>query len=372
MKILFLSRAYPPILGGIENQNFGIAKNLAKIASVKIIANRKGKKNLPFFLPAALIKGIWFASRYDVLLVGDGVLAPIALIVKFFYPKIKTVSIVHGLDITFANKKSILGGIYRLINIPALRKIDLLIMVGNETINKAVDFGCSREKCVFIPNGVDPAALIKKHSRQELEKLLGMNLEDKKVILRFGRYVRHKGLLWFIQNVMTKLPDNYVLVAAGGVPAQKTAGDENIYPECVDAVKKFNLSHRVKLLKNVSEEDKLILLNTADLMVSPNISVPGSLEGFGINVIEGSVCSRVVLAADIGGLKDAVVDGKNGFLLKAEDAALWIQKIKEILSNQEDSLIFSENAKRFTIDNFSWEVVARRYLDEISALIKKK
>ena len=72
MKILFISRAYPPVLGGIENQNYEIAKALSKIAEVKIIANKKGRIFLPFFAPYALVKALFLFRTYDVLLLGDG------------------------------------------------------------------------------------------------------------------------------------------------------------------------------------------------------------------------------------------------------------------------------------------------------------
>ena len=77
MKILFISRAYPPIVGGIENQNYGIGQSLSKIAPTRIIANKSGKKNLPIFLPWVTLKSLFIVPKYDTVLLGDGVLAPI-------------------------------------------------------------------------------------------------------------------------------------------------------------------------------------------------------------------------------------------------------------------------------------------------------
>ena len=54
MKILFLSRAYPPITGGIENQNYALSVWLPTVTETKTIANLKGKAGLLFFLPKAL------------------------------------------------------------------------------------------------------------------------------------------------------------------------------------------------------------------------------------------------------------------------------------------------------------------------------
>lgn len=371
MKILFISRAYPPIVGGIENQNYGIAHSLSKIAEVKIVANKKGKKNLPLFLPFITIRSLFIAKKYDMILFGDGVLSPIGAILKFFYPQKTIASIIHGLDITFAHKESILGKVYRTFNIPSHKKLDKLIMVGNEAAEEAVKVGIPRGKCVFIPNGLFPEEVYKYHTREEMEKVLGIISADKKIILRTGRFVKHKGQEWFIKNVMPKLPDDYVLVCAGGRVAKKTAGDEDNYEACVKAIKENGLEKRVILITNIPEKDKLILLNTIDLFVSPNIKVHGSMEGFGITSIEAAVCGRVVLASNLEGLKDSVADGQSGFLIEHENTDAWVNKINELLADDNYRKEFGEKARQFVIENYSWDKIAQKYLEEIESVISK-
>ena len=363
--ILFISRAYPPTIGGIENQNYGIAQALSKITSIKIIANKRGKKFLPFFLIQAMGQALFSVGKYDTVLIGDGVLAPLAFFLKIFYPRKKFVSIIHGLDITYAHKKSLPGKIYRLINIPSLKRLDKLIMVGHHTIKEAVAVGIPKNKCVFIPNGFNLQEIYQKHSRAELEKLLKMDLSDKKVILRVGRFVRHKGLEWFISKVMPRLPENYILIGAGG-RNKKTVGDGDIYPDCQKAIAENNLQNRVKLLTNIPQSDMNILFNTVDLFISPNIEIAGSMEGFGINAIEGSACQKVVVASNLQGLKDAVIDGKNGFLVEPENTEQWTKKIKAILEADDFRRAFGKRAQQYTIRNFSWPTIAKKYLDALS------
>lgn len=368
-KILFVSRAYPPVLGGIENQNYGISSALSNLTTTRIIANKQGKERLPMFLPWITLKGFFILRNFDVVLFGDGVLAPLARVWKIIYPKKKYLSIIHGLDITFAHKKSILGKIYRLVNIPSIKKLDKIITVGQETINQAEKIGIKREKCVFIPNGMFIEKFVKPYSRTDLEKLLEMNLANKKVIFRGGRYTKHKGVEWFIRNVMPSLPENYILVAAGGAIAGKTVGDENNYPNCEKAVKELNLSSRVKLFVNIPQPDMEILFNTCDVYVSPNIQVPGSMEGFGITAIEASACGRVVLASNLEGLKDAIHEGKNGFLIEPGSNTAWTDKIKEILEDDAFRGDFGQKAAQFVKENFSWEGISKKYLEEINKVI---
>lgn len=371
MKILFISRAYPPVIGGIENQNAGIAKYLGKIADVTVLANTRGKKFLPFFLPYAFFKALLLTRKHDAVLLGDGVLSPLGALLSVIYPKKKFASIIHGLDITYAQKKSLMGTAYRFVNIPSLKLLDELIMVGNETIDRAVEAGINRKRCVFIPNGIEPEDICEDHSREELEKLLKMHLDGKLIILRVGRYVQHKGVEWFIRNVVPKLPEHIMFVAAGAVVHKKTAGDENYFPLCKKAIKELGLENRVKLLTNLAWSEMKILFNTADIVVSPNIPVPGSMEGFGINAIEAAACARPVIASNFEGLKDAIKDGENGILVKPKEPQAWVDMITDLAQDTDRRKRLGEKARRYTIKHYAWQNIAKQYLEVLNHGRKK-
>jgi phosphatidylinositol alpha-1,6-mannosyltransferase len=273
---------------------------------------------------------------------------------------------VHGLDITFGFKSGLLPMIYRNINIPALKRLDKLFMVGNFTISEAERAGIPRSHCVFIPNGVTVSDLRKKLPKGELSRLFGAPLGNKKVILRLARFVPHKGTDWFIRNVMPMLPDDVVMIAAGYRVSRNTAGDADNFDDCEEAVKAKNLQQRVRLMPSLPQEDLEILLNTVDLVVSPNINYPGSSEGFGINVIEAAACERVVLASDLQGLADAVKDGRNGFLVEPEDAGQWADKIIKILAGGDSfPADFGRSAGKYVEENYSWDRISARYLAEM-------
>jgi phosphatidylinositol alpha-1,6-mannosyltransferase len=383
MKILFVSRAYPPITGGLENQNFGIATSLAAIADVTIFANHGGKKTLWWFLPWAKLRVLTTFWHYDVILLGDGALAPITLgaiwLSRFTRRKTKVVSIIHGLDVTFFRKKGLLSKIYKLINVPSLRQLDLLIAVGNQTRDEAIGIGVAPDKVVFIPNGVFIQDIFEPHTREELARVINshntpneatLDITDKKVILRIGRYVQHKGVEWFLRNVVPQLPDDTVFIAAGAVVTSTAAGDESYYPHCQAAVQELGLGNKVRLLINLPWDDMKILFNTVDLAVSPNIPVPGTMEGFGINVIEAASCERVVVASNLEGLKDAIIEGENGFLIEPKNASAYVEKITQLLASGQDIFRqeFGVKARKFSTEHFRWETIARQYLETLEKL----
>lgn len=368
MKILYLSHTFPPTFGGLERQNYYLSESLKKHAEVKVIANTKGKKWLPIFLSVTFLRCLFLMSSFDVCLLGSGVLSPLGAALKIIYPRKKFFSTVHGLDITFVHNTGILSKIYKYINIPSLKRVDKLFMVGNHTIDEAEKIGISRNHCVFIPNGIILEELKAAGSHEDMAKILGIDIAGKKVILRIARFVPHKGVEWFLRNVLPKLPENYLFAAVGGRVSARAAGNRDTYPACEQAIKELGLENRAKLITDIPESDKLVLLNSADLFISPNIKVPGYMEGFGITAIEGAACARVVLASDIEGLKDAIIEGENGFLVEHENAKAWISKINEVLADDKFRADFGAKAKQYILNNFTWDKIALRYLEEIKKI----
>jgi len=356
MKILFISHSYPPITGGVENQNYELSVWLRKQTDLKLIANRK-RWLLPFFLIYASLAAIFLAKKYDILLLGSCLLGHIGWIVKKLAKK-PAVAVAHGLDLTWKNRlyQKLWVGIF----IPAH---DKLIAVGNETIRQGVIRGIPENKFTFIPNGVDTEKNLGNYSKIDLEKLLKINLANKKLILTSGRLVKRKGVAWFIENVMPKLPENIIYIIAGN-----GADKANIRK----AIEKTNTQKKVLALGYVTDEQRNILFNTCDIFVQPNIKIKDDMEGFGISVIEAAACRMPVIASRLEGLKDAIKDGQNGFLIKPYDTNGYVSKINELLFDDNQRKIFGEQSRQYVIENYSWEKISKKYIEEMKKVLNKK
>lgn len=368
MKILFISHTFPPTVGGVESQNYELSRWLSKLAEVEVIANTRGRKFLPFFAPYALIKALWLLPKYDAVLLGSGVISINGWLMKFFTKK-PVVCVVHGLDINWNSSSlgvwyekiliSIYQSLWTKIFIPSM---DKLIAVGNETIIVGTEHGISKEKFVFIPNGVDTEKNLVVTAKPDLENIIGRSVEGKKVLLTTGRLAKRKGVAWFINNVMRSLDENFIYVIAGAGP------DKN---NIENAIKNQNLADRVLTLGFIPDEQRNILWNSADLFIQPNIKVSGDLEGFGISVIEAGACGLPVLASNMEGLKDAIKDGKNGFLVESENNQAYAEKINELFKNGSPREIYGRTVRDFVVENYSWQHISKLYFEEIEKTISK-
>ena len=368
-KIIFISHTYPPIVGGIETQNFELANWLSKLTRVTVIANTRGRWFLPFFAPYALVKTFWLLGKNDVVVLGSGILAINGWFIKLFSKK-PVICILHGLDINY-NSAS-LGVWYEKLLITTyqtlwtkifLPNLDQFVAVGNETIKVATERGIPKEKLLFIPNGVDTEKNLIEKTKADLEKILGVSVANKKILLTSGRLAKRKGVAWFVRSVMPKLPMEYVYVIAGN-------GKDKA--NIVKAIAEQELSERILMLGYVTDEVRNTLWATCDLFIQPNIKIAGDMEGFGISVIEAGACRLPVLASDLEGLKDAIKDGKNGFLVQPENAQAYIKKITELFANGSPREIFGQAVRDYVVENYQWRRIAQLYLAEIEKIVNAK
>src|SRR3954464_9645145 len=98
MRVLFVTRKYPPRLGGMESLSFGLTTGYPEPKT--IIALGRSQKHLVWFLPYVFARVALTAHRYDVIHLGDAVLSPVGLLPRLLFKRQVAVS-VHGLDLTF-------------------------------------------------------------------------------------------------------------------------------------------------------------------------------------------------------------------------------------------------------------------------------
>ncbi len=346
MKILFISRAFPPILGGIENQNYELLQSFKITADVETVINTKGKKFLPLFLPYALIRALIKAPGADVIILGDAVLSPLGYIVQQL-TRTPCVSIIHGLDISFSNS------LYQLlVNKFALPNLKRCLAVGSSTKQLAIEKGIPESKIVFIPNGVRPNTEV-----LASQPSFSQNISQP-FCLSLGRLIQRKGVTWFIDHVVKDLPNNIHYVIAGDGPEKDTI------------LSKIKNQKNITYLGRVSHEEKLWLYQNCLAFIQPNIPIKNDIEGFGLVVLEATINNAIVIASRLEGLQDAIKNNKNGFLLQTLNAQEYADKITELSKlNAEELKGLRDRFKDYTLENYHWNNIAERYLHEIQKIL---
>jgi phosphatidylinositol alpha-1,6-mannosyltransferase len=339
-RTLYITRKYPPSVGGMENYNFELVRALERRHPMTVIAWGGSQKWLPYFAAKAFVQTLWQAWRGKVarIHIGDCVLAPLGVVVKVL-TRLPVSVTVYGLDIMYTNRA------YQWVVPRCVARLDPVICISTATRDEATRRGVPAERCTVITPGVAPSESHPGRAGAELERLLSTSTRDRKVLLTVGRLVERKGVCWFLDAVLPDLGSSYVYVIVGDGPERSRA--QRIVDE-------RGLGEQVHLLGQVSDRDLETLYETADVFVMPNVVVPGTMEGFGLVALEAASAGLPVVASDIEGIRDAVVDGDTGLLVEAGNVSAFVDAIKRAEAMPRERVAAATAP-------FSWDNVARRY-----------
>lgn len=362
MNILFMTRRFPPSVGGMERYAFDIYSALKKQPDTEICLVKWGGKNKWLhlaILPVLFVQGFWLllTRKVDVIHAQDGIMSAVGFVLKCIFRK-PFVVVIHGLDITYKNP------LFRAVIPRTVRSADAVICISTAAQDAVVAAGIPKEKTIVITLGIDDALFAndKQAARKRFEQELALP-SDAQILLSVGRLVKRKGIAWFVANVMPHIVarnPNAVLLVSG-------EGDERSAIE--QAVSDNSLEAHVRLLGRTSDQMRQDLYNGADVFIMPNISVPGDMEGFGLVLTEAAVCELPVVAAGIEGICDAVKDGENGLLVRSKDIKAFETTITGLLADQEAAQMFGKKARRYTLAHYNWDAIAGRFIEVYKTLI---
>lgn len=359
-KVLFITRKFPPAVGGMEKYAFELSEALASKADIKLIKWGGSAKMLPLVLPYFLVLSCWklVTGKFDIIHLQDGLLAPMGVVLKTIFRKPLTV-VIHGLDVTYQNS------FYQAVVKWSLKRADKIICISEAAQSEVLKRGISLDKTIVIPLGTkdDIYDKNKTKARKYLNDKLNIRSSDK-IILSVGRLVERKGVHWFVSNVMPQLvkADPSILFLVSG------EGDSRGLVE--QAIRRAKLEDRVRLLGRTSQTVRRNLYNGADIFAMPNLPVKGDIEGFGLVLLEASLCELPVVAAGIEGIKDAITDGKNGVLVPTKDAKAIQKAIEKFTTDKPYAAKFGKASRSFTLKNYSWPLIADKFMtvyDELEA-----
>ncbi|MBI4707959.1 MAG: glycosyltransferase family 4 protein [Candidatus Omnitrophica bacterium] len=327
---------------------------------VMLIAWGHSQVFLPFFIVFAFLKACFLLiqKKADVIQLGDLVLSPVGVLLNRIF-HIPVLSISHGRDSAFGNK------LYDKFVLSSAKKLDRIICVSSNMKTRLKARGINEEKLTVIPNGINADSFKDKIvDRQEalniLQNEFALQLEGKKIIFSICRLVPKKGIKEFIDKVFVEIItkcQNSVFLIAGCGPEM---------PLIAESIKKNHWENKIFLLGQIAYNSLAFhaLFMAGDVFVMPNRQVSGDAEGFGIAILEASMHGRPVVAFDVDGISEAVIDGKNGILIKANDNSSFAESVFLFLSDEKKNRDFGQMARKYTEEHFNWNSIVKRYMEQ--------
>jgi phosphatidyl-myo-inositol dimannoside synthase len=225
----------------------------------------------------------------------------------------------------------------------AARHADASIAVSSYTASLLAGVGVAPAAITLIPPGVDlpsdPGSLPAEHPTVVTVARLA------------ARYKGHDVLLGALVRIRERVPDVQWVVI----------GDGPLRPELEALARSLGVADRVRFLRSVSDEERNAWLRRATVFAMPSRLPGGGLagEGFGIAYLEAGAYGKPVVAGNVGGAVDAVLDGVTGLLVDPTDAVALADAITQLLLDRELARRLGE-AGAVRARELSWPVIAGR------------
>jgi len=357
MRVLHVYKAYPPVIGGIENHIRTLAEGQAargldvtvltthgaSRTTIEVNGNirviRTARLTEIASTPLSLSFMLWLKRLESDL-----------LHLHFPYPPGETGALMFAgtrrLIITYHSdvvRQRMILRLYRGIQRRVLERADGIIATSSNYIASSSILSRLERKCTVIPHGIDVLRL-SRHSRAnaaEIRRRYGIPL-----ILFVGRLRYYKGLEYLLQ-AMTSI-DARLLVAGTG-PMDR---------DWKSLAVRLDLGEKVSFLGDVADEGLPDLYAACDVLVLP---ASHRSEAFGLVQVEAMAAGRPVVSTDLGtGTSFVNRHGETGLVVPPRDPPALVQAVRALLGDAAMRRRLGEQGRQRAEREFSRDTMVER------------
>lgn len=206
-----------------------------------------------------------------------------------------------------------------------------------------------REKTYVIYNGVDLARFKNNgHStngHQSVAMVANLRHDVKNVLM----------LLRAAKKVIADIPNAKFVIA----------GEGELDSQLKQTASEIGVADAVQFIGRCTDVPKLLTSSNACVLTS-------RAEGFSNSILEYMAAGKPVVATNVGGASESIIDGKTGYLVASDDDAAMAEKLIEILGDKKKAAAMGKNGKRRIVENFSSEAQLEKTLRLYNELLENK
>ncbi len=229
------------------------------------------------------------------------------------------------------------------------RRIDMAICNTLAIREQLVAEGIPLESIRLIQNGIALPAFLPECGRSQARKEIGISDEALVFtsVANFYPYKGHADLLKALHLANDSFPPNWMLLAVGG----DVDGYVNeVHAQCGA----LGLTRHVRFLG--LRNDIEVILRASDIHISASHT-----EGLPNNVLEAMSASLPVVATAVGGVPDAVIDGRTGLLVPPKDPKRMAQALLLLAHDPDRRRSMGEAGRSLAGSSFSLERSVRAF-----------
>ncbi len=183
--------------------------------------------------------------------------------------------------------------------------------------------------------------------------------KDKFVFLFIGRMLFDKGIKEYIEaaKIIKKKYKNveFCLLGPLDVENKTIVSKRNMYDWVIDGAVTY-LGSSLKVEEFIRNSDCVVL--------------PSYREGLPKSLLEAGAMEKPLIATNVTGCRDVVIDGENGFLCEAKSVESLVLACEKMLNLKEEKrLCMGKKARELVIKKFDERIVINTYLGEVLNIV---
>jgi len=182
----------------------------------------------------------------------------------------------------------------------------------------------------------------------------GMNLKHPCIgLLQRANWWGKTSEMLILKNVLEKMPNTHFYWAGDGPLRERILSE-------LDQYDNFhwlgNLQYPDKVREYLSEIDVYTLITGMDLA--------------SLTLKEAQLMKKPVVATNVGGNQEMMIDGKTGFLVQQGNHEQLIDKLSLLLEDKELAKKMGNEGRKFIEDTFNWELVTKNFIKIMESYLK--
>ena len=205
------------------------------------------------------------------------------------------------------------------------------------------------------------------NARGEANALVAHKVTDKFKILFVGRHIERKGICYLIEAAKYLPRDKFEIRIVG-------VGDltEKLKELAQQASAAAPEGAEIIFTGKLSPEALTNEYKNANVFTLPAIvDSKGDTEGLGVVLIEAMELGLPIVASDVGGIPDVVVDGESGILVPEKDPQALANAFKRLESDPALVQQLLEGSQKRIRDCFTWDGIIERQIASYKKIIRK-
>lgn len=390
-KILIIALKYFPASGGSASYTYNMAIGLQRQGyEILLLAPDYKHRKMDDSLSPFKVKRLKFARKIKGIEITNRIfLTGIEILIEYirFRPdvvwatsfaggrtlgaltflKAKLIATIHGGGIhrRYPSKK-IRNKITDWFGLRFMNRADALVTISEDSKNifvKKLPYDNIINKIKVIYNSLEFDETKFFTQKQALAKL--PELKNKKIILTVGRLVEAKGhdiVIKSVKLLKKKFPNIVYIIVGEGVEKESL----------IRLVHDEGLDDTVMFTGYVSDEEREMYFGVCDLFVMAGRWTKKFVEGFGLVYIEAGLRGKAVIGTRVGGIPEAIVEDKTGYIIVPENPEVLAKKIEFLLKNDAIRLKMGKFAAKYLKEHYSNDVMAdlnSKLLDDVTGKI---